>query len=113
MVYDQVEADVDEVHLFNLVMELRPLQHLQGITIDVKGSIGLDLSVAALHQRFLLDSDWPCTIFLMIKSFNFFLPLTLDYLDYVALILWLEYRQLNLDWTTTDYHMSLLLCRRY
>ena len=111
MVYDQVEADVDEVHLLDLVMKLGPLEHLQGITIDVKGFVGLDLSVAALHQRFLLDSDWPRTKFLMIKSFNFFIPLTLDYLDHITLILGFEDGQLNLDRTTTDKNIRLLRSR--
>ena len=108
MVNDQVEADVDEVHLLDLVMELRPLQHLQCITIDVEGSVGLNLSVAALHQRFLLSSDWPRTEFLMIKSFDFFFPLALDYLDHIAFILWFEDRQLNFYWTITDNYMGLL-----
>ena len=35
VVDDQVEADVGQVHLLDLVVELRPLEHLQGVPEDI------------------------------------------------------------------------------
>ena len=50
VVHDQVEAHIDEVHLLDQVVELRPLQHLQRIAINVKHTVGFDLCVATLDE---------------------------------------------------------------
>ena len=50
MVNDQIEADIDKVHLFDLVVEFAPLQDLQSVTINVEDSVRLDLSVTRLDD---------------------------------------------------------------
>lgn len=50
MVHDQVEPHVGQVHLLHLVVELAPLQHLQGVAEDVEDLVRLDLRVARLHE---------------------------------------------------------------
>ena len=46
MVNDQVKSHMRQVELFYNVVKFLPLQHLQGVTINVKDLIGLDLGMA-------------------------------------------------------------------
>lgn len=99
---DQVKADIVEVHLLDLVIELGPLQHLKCVTIDVEHFIGLYLCVAALNDALLVIGELFFAELLLVEAIDLSLPLFLDNLDHVALVLWLEDGQLDLDWALLD-----------
>ena len=50
MVHNQVEADIGQVHLLNLVIELGSLQDFKGITKDIEYLIRFYLGMAGLDK---------------------------------------------------------------
>jgi len=51
MVHNEVEPDVDEVHLFDRLIELRALEHLKGVAVNIQDLVGLNLRVTTLDKR--------------------------------------------------------------
>lgn len=109
MVHDQVKAHVVQMHLLDLVVELSPLQHLEGVPVDVQDLVRLDFGVATLHNGLIVTIGQAFAHFLLIEPFYLPLPLFLDDLDHVALVLGLENGQLDLDWAFFDHWCILLL----
>jgi hypothetical protein len=50
MVHNQVEADIGQVHLLNLVIELGSLQDFKGITKDIEYLIRFYLGMTGLDK---------------------------------------------------------------
>ena len=91
VVHDQVEADVSQVHLLHHVEELRPLQYLKSVSIDIKNAVRLNLSMAALHQTLVANVLTVGvlgmrTVLFEVKAFNLFVPFFLDDLDHCVLL---------------------------
>ena len=96
MIHDQVKPDIVQVNLLHLLIKLGPLQHLQGVAVDVEHSVRLDLCVATLHDRLLALIHKPLTQLFLVQAIYLFLPLLLDDLDHVTLVFRLEHWQVNL-----------------
>ena len=79
------------------MVELRPLKHLKGVAINVEHSIGLNLSVSALHERLFGEGSLPLSKLLLIKAIDFLFPFLLNDFYDVALIFGLEDGDFNLD----------------
>ena len=92
------------------MVELSPLKHLKGVAINVEHSIGLNLSVSALHERLFGEGSLPLSKLLLIKAIDFLLPFLLNDLYDVALIFWLEDREFNLDWAFLVGQILVLGC---
>lgn len=50
MVHDEVEPDVNKVHLFDRLVEFRPLEHLEGIAVNIQDLVGLNFRMTALDK---------------------------------------------------------------
>jgi hypothetical protein len=50
MVHNQVEADIGQMHLLNLVIELGPLQDFEGVTEDIQYLIRFYLGMTGLDK---------------------------------------------------------------
>ena len=98
------------MHLFDLVVELRPLEHLEGVAVDVKHFVGLNFSVTALNNRFFSHIYIAFAQLFLIKSIDLPLPLFLDDFDDIALVLRLENWQRDLDRPIFDLNMGRV-CR--
>lgn len=91
VVDDQIESHVGQVHLFDDVIKFRSGKDFESIAVDVEDSIGFDLSVTALDQRFvavvLVSRVFGILAVLFeVEALSLSLPLLLDDLDDCVLL---------------------------